>query len=209
MPPTRLTSAQADDAVTVLCDAFYDYPVMRYVLGATGHDYDARLRTLIGMFVGARYAKDEPVLAEWDGGTVVAAAIVTLPGERPAPEAFLARREAAWRELGDAARERYAAFGAACGRFAVEAPHHHLNMIGVRRSHAGRGLARPLLEAVHAMAEEDTGSAGVSLSTENPRNLLLYEHFGYERLGHARVSDDLETWVFFRPADGRTRERTD
>lgn len=200
--PVRLTPANTDDAVTVLCDAFHDYPVMRYVLG-THADYDARLRTLVGMFVGARYAKEEPVLAVRDGGAVVAVAIVTLPGDRPAPEAFLVHREAVWRELGAAARERYEAFGAACGRFAFEAPHHHLNMIGVRRSHAGRGLARPLLEAVHTLAQEDPGSAGVSLSTENPRNLLLYEHFGYERLGHARVSDDLETWVFFRPADGR------
>jgi GNAT superfamily N-acetyltransferase len=199
MPPVRLTPAHADDAVTVLCDAFRDYPVMRYVLGAQA-DYDARLRTLVGLFVSARFFREEPVLAVHDGAAVAAVAIVTLPGDRPAPEAYLARRETVWSELGAAARERYEAFGAACDRFAVQAPHHHLNMIGVRRSHAGRGLARPLLEAVHAMAEEDTGSAGVSLSTENPRNLLLYEHFGYERLGHARVSDDLETWVFFRPA---------
>jgi hypothetical protein len=43
-------SAQIEHAVTVLCDAFHDYPVMRYVLGPLV-DYDYRLRTLIGFFV--------------------------------------------------------------------------------------------------------------------------------------------------------------
>jgi hypothetical protein len=56
---TRLSSAQTDDAVTVLCDAFQDYPVMRYVLGPTG-DYDRRLRTLVGFCVSARVYRDEP-----------------------------------------------------------------------------------------------------------------------------------------------------
>jgi GNAT superfamily N-acetyltransferase len=65
-------------------------------------------------------------------------------------------------------RARYEAFGAATQSYAVAAPHHHLNMIGVRRSHAGRGLARLLLYHVHALAEADAGSAGVTLSTATP-----------------------------------------
>jgi hypothetical protein len=35
-------------------------------------------------------------------------------------------------------------------------------MIGVRRSHVGRGLGRKLLEAVHQMSDADDGSTGVS-----------------------------------------------
>jgi GNAT superfamily N-acetyltransferase len=133
-------------------------------------------------------------------GILAAVALVTLPGERDAPEALLLRRDALWRELGAAERQRYEAFGEAAGRFTVEAPHHHLNMIGVRRSHAGRGLARQLLGAVHGLSEADPSSSGVTLSTEDPRNLSLYPRFGYQLLGHAAVADELETWAFFRPA---------
>jgi len=41
-----MTSALADDVLSPLCEAFADYPVMRYVLGPDG-DYRERLRTLV------------------------------------------------------------------------------------------------------------------------------------------------------------------
>jgi GNAT superfamily N-acetyltransferase len=197
---TRLSSAQTEDAVTVLCDAFRDYPVMRYVLGPSG-DYDRRLRTLIGFFVSARVYRDEPVLGVHDrDGSLSAVAILSLPGERAAPEALATRREEVWAELGAAERERYEAYGAACAPFIVASPHYHLNMIGVRRSHAGRGLARKLLESVHRLSDADGRSSGVSLTTETEQNLPLYEYFGYRRIGHAVIGDRLETWGFFREA---------
>ncbi len=66
----------------------------------------------------------------------------------------------------------------------------------------GQGLARPLLEAAAAQSDDDPGSSGVSLTTELPRNLTLYQYFGYEIVGHARISSDLETWGLFRPRAG-------
>jgi GNAT superfamily N-acetyltransferase len=196
----RLASSQVSDAVTVLCDSFRDYPVMRYVLGSKG-GYERRLRTLIGFFVSARVYRDEPLLGiRAPDGTLTAAAVVTLPGDRPSPEALAIRREEVWAELGSAERERYEEFGTAWTRFTVASPNHHLNMIGVRRSHVGKGLARTLLEAVHQMADADVGSCGVTLTTETRQNVPLYEHFGYRVLGHARLGEGLETWGFFRRA---------
>jgi GNAT superfamily N-acetyltransferase len=198
MTVAALSAAQADAAVTVLCEAFHDYPVMRHVLGP-GRDYDRRLRTLIAFFVSARVLRAEPVLGIADNtGAMTAVALVTLPGERASPEQLAVRREAVWEELGAAERARYDAFGIASHRFTIDTPHYHLNMIGVRRSHAGRGLARQLLDAVHNLSQTDSFSCGATLSTESPRNLALYEHFGYRLLGHARVADDLQTWGFFR-----------
>lgn len=197
---TRLSSAQAEDAVAVLCDAFQDYPVMRYVLGSRD-GYDRRLHTLIGFFVSARVYRDEPVLGIRDrDGTLSGAAVVSLPNHGDAPEAQVVRREQVWAELGGAERARYEAYGAACAQFTVDRPNYHLNMIGVRRSHAGGGLARKLLEAVHQISDSDDRSCGVTLSTETRQNLPFYEHFGYQHLGHAQVGKGLETWAFFRPA---------
>jgi hypothetical protein len=85
---TQLPLEDIHQAVTVLCDAFRDYPVMRYVLG-TADDYERRLHTLIGFFVSARVFREEPVLGIYDrDGTLAATALVTLPGERPVPEAL-------------------------------------------------------------------------------------------------------------------------
>jgi len=170
------------------------------VLGAAP-DYDRRLRTLIGFFVTARILREDLILGlADDDGHLAAVALVTLPAERDPPEALAIRREAVWKELGSDERMRYEAFGAAAQGFEVETPHHHLNMIGVRPSLAGRGHASPLLHHVHALAEQDPGSCGVSLSTESERNVKLYEHFGYHQLGYARVAAELEMWAMFRPS---------
>lgn len=41
---------------------------------------------------------------------------------------------------------------------------------------------------------------GVSLHTENPGNVALYEHFGYEVTGRGRVAPELEAWILFGPS---------
>lgn len=200
MPVQILPSDRTDEAVAVLAEAFFDYPVMRFVLGQDG-DYLRRLHTLIGFFVAARVLREELVLAVTEKEHRLAAvALVSLPGPRPAPDELLRRREEVWRELGSAERARYEAFGQAGHRFDLEPPHHHLNMIGVRPARAGTGLARALLDHVHALADQDAGSCGVTLSTEAPHNVPLYQRFGYQRRGHARIAPELETWSFFRPA---------
>jgi GNAT superfamily N-acetyltransferase len=202
-PVSRLSEAQVSHAVDVLCDAFHDYPVMRYVIGPAGDDYDRRLHTLIIFFVMARVWRDEPILGISNGSALVATAILTRPGKQQPPAELAQLRKTVWRELGDAARSRYEAFGEATRKFDISQPHYHLNMIGVRRSHHGKGLSRQLLDAVHAMSRNDPVSHGVTLTTEDFRNVSIYEHFGYEGVGHVRIDAKLETWGFFRPNDDR------
>jgi len=198
MTVAQLSTAEAEEIVTVFCDAFHDYPVMRHVLGPAPR-YDARLRTLIGLFVNGRVFRNEPLLGlRDDAGRLAGAATMTLPESPDPPATLIAHRDAVWSELGQEARARYEAFTAATQRFAIGARHHHLNMIGVCRSRQGEGLARALLAAVHALTDSDPASTGTSLSTEHPPNIPLYQHFGYRVVGHAEVDRDLETWVLFR-----------
>jgi ribosomal protein S18 acetylase RimI-like enzyme len=72
-------------------------------------------------------------------------------------------------------------------------------MIGVSPAARGTGIARRLLDHVHAISRDDTGSAGVTLTTESAPNVGLYEHFGYQVIGHAQVEPGLETWGMYRP----------
>ena len=201
----RLAPDIQDEVVEVLADAFAEYPVMRFTVGADG-DVAARERRLVRLFVTRRVRRGGPMLGvRGRDGSLVAAAVLTLPAE-PEPPADVTQIAAdAWRDLGDAARLRYDAYAAAASFFAALPPHHHLNMIGVRHAHAGTGLGRVLLDAVRTMAAEDSASAGVSLTTENPRNVELYRHVGFEVIGHRVVGEyqrdghtaTLETWGMF------------
>ncbi len=194
----RLSPKDVPPVVDVLADAFHDYPVMRFVLGERTDAYDARLHRLIEFFVMARALRDEPMLGVYSGATLAAAAVVSFPDRQENPPELGRLREAVWRELGPTARARYEACGAVWQTLSVSAPHIHLNMIGVHSSARGLGLGGRLLETVHHLSRETPGSEGVSLTTEDPANVPLYERAGYEIVGHARVAPDLETWSFFR-----------
>jgi len=95
----------ADEVVRVLCEAFADYPVMRYILGQQGA-YPERLRTLIGFFHGARVLRDDAILGISDGNELVAVALCSLPDRVEPPELDLLR-DRTWAALGANARARY------------------------------------------------------------------------------------------------------
>jgi GNAT superfamily N-acetyltransferase len=195
-----LASADVDEIVDAFSDAFHDYPVMRFVLlpDGDGH-YDIRLRRLVELFVSGRAHRNDPMFGLRDpSGTLIGAATMTRPTSAEPPASFLALRDSIWSELGPGARARYEAFSSATQQFTIPSPHHHLNMIGVRRAFQGRGLARVLLAGAHDLARSDPDSSGVTLTTELPANVRLYEHFGYRVYGHARVGLGLETWTLYR-----------
>lgn len=195
----RLGEEHVPEVIRVLCDAFYDYPVMRYVLGGHPDDYEGRLSTLIHFFVMARVLRNEELLGTMDGADLAATALVSYPGRGGPPAELLALRNEVWDELGSDSWSRYEAFGRACAPFEVEGPNIHLNMIGVSRASQGSGLGRKLMDHVHLMSHEDASSQGVTLTTEDPANVPLYEHFGYRLVGHVILSPTMGTWGFFRP----------
>jgi GNAT superfamily N-acetyltransferase len=189
--------ATAGDVVRVLCAAFVDYPVMRYVLGDR-HAYPERLRTLIGFFHGARVLRDDAILGISNGHELCAAALCSLP-DRVAPPELDLLRDRTWAALGTDARARYDDCVRAWESTGVDEPNIHVNMLAVLPDRQGRGLARALLERVHAMSRERADSRGVTLSTESERNVALYRHMGYRVVGQATIAPGLETWDFFRP----------
>jgi GNAT superfamily N-acetyltransferase len=197
-PPALLDGrATAEDAVRVLCEAFFDYPVMRYVLG-DGGAYAERLRTLIGFFHGARVLREDAIIGISDGDELVAVALCSLP-DRVAPAELDSLRDRTWAALGADARARYDDCVRAWESTGVDEPNIHVNMLAVVPNRQGRGLARALLERVHAMSRERADSRGVTLSTESERNVALYRHMGYRVVGQATIAPGLETWDFFRP----------
>ncbi len=199
MTLTTLQPDRLEEATAVLCEAFHDYPVMRYVLGWPSGEYDARLEQWVGFFTAARFLNSDVVLGVANAdGTLGAVANIT----RPAPEAspnLAVRREALWRELGGAARARYEELGRLWQPLGISEPNYHLNMIGVGRRLRGQGAARVLLDALHGMSAAEPRSCGVTLTTDDPANVTLYQHFGYRLTGEVEVPGAFRTWGFFRP----------
>jgi len=202
MSVRRLDPADAPRVVDVLCDAFRAYPVMRYVLGEGEAGEGRRLHRLVTLFVMARAMRGEPLLGVEEGGRLVAAATMSRPGHGEAPAEWLALRDEVWAELGADARARYDTAVAAWQTLVFPEPHLHVNMIGVGPAHRGRGLARLLLEHGHGISRATDGSTGVSLTTEDPRNVDFYRHMGYEVVGQVRIAPELETWGLFVTLDG-------
>lgn len=189
-----LAASDADEVVSVLADAFTDYPVMRWVYGQGGERHHERL---VRMFVMARVLRGEPLLGVREGGELIGAAIVSFPGA-PAPAEFMALREETWRVIGADAERRYAAYGDATATFVFPPGATHLNMIGARRMRQRRGLGRAILDAVQDLARAREGSPGVELTTEVPANVAYYRSRGFALVGHTIVAPGLESWGFFR-----------
>jgi ribosomal protein S18 acetylase RimI-like enzyme len=196
--PFQVTPDRHDEVTRVMCDAFHDYPVMRYVIGRDHDSYEVCLQTLVGYFVQARFLHGDPVLAVEASGVMTAAATLTAPGDRDDPPTLAALRDSVWKQLGEPARLRYVSLCDIWGRFWLRKPHYHVNMIGVLPAYQGRGLARILLDHVHALSKRHPQSLGVSLTTEVLQNVRLYEHLGYRIMDHEDVGPDFETWGLFR-----------
>ena len=198
---SRISSQNSNRVANVLCAAFFDYPVMRYVLGAGEPDYGHRLQRLVNLFVAARVLRDEPMYGVQAGSELIGAMTTSVPDGREDPQ-FAVLREAVWRELGAEARARYDRCTAAWGEIGGTMPQVHVNMIGVLAPHRGTGLARRLLHEAHELARVSGDLEGVTLTTEDPRNVAFYQHLGYQVVGHASISPELETRSFFRPNRG-------
>ena len=195
----RLGADDVAGVAGVLCEAFFDYPVMRFVLGADAGDYRQRLETLVRYFVTARVLRGEVLLGIGQPDRFEGAALVSRPQGPPSPPELSELRERLWADLGAPARARHDSFAAACAPFELETPHIRLNMIGVRHASKGQGIGRRLIEHVHLMSREDSASEGVTLTTADEANVALYQHFGYEIVGHASVVWGLRSWGLFRP----------
>jgi len=75
-----ISSEKVDQVLETLSEAFYHYPVLRYVIGGNVADFDEQFRRLVRMFVMARVLSDEPLLGIGEDTYMYAAAAVSLPG---------------------------------------------------------------------------------------------------------------------------------
>lgn len=197
MSALKLSRDEKAEVVAVLSAAFNDYPVMRFVLRTTGDEYEKQLNALVGFFCEVRLLRQWPVLGIRKDGSLVAAALVNEPVREPLtlPEEQLKELRSI---IGNAAYQRLESYEEKSSGGEPAEPHHFLGMIGVLPDHRGKGYAADLLRVVKEMSVADPASAGVCLSTEDSRNVSLYQRFGYRILAEVDV-DGLHSWCMFLP----------
>jgi len=193
-----------DDTRRVLVAAFASDPTIRYVCDAESDGFERRLHALYASLVRLQCDSGEPRLGVVDGGSLVAVCHLLRPAARMPlwADATHALRLAWW--LGPGALMRGARFVRAAARCHPATPHYYVVSIGVDPARQGHGHGGVLLRAIHARSEADPTSAGVALDTQNPRNVTLYERFGYRVTGEEDIGP-LHSWCMFRSnARGRT-----
>ncbi|MEQ9264443.1 MAG: GNAT family N-acetyltransferase, partial [Balneolaceae bacterium] len=161
--------------------------------------YESKYRKLIHFFVQNRFLKNEYVIGIGAPGRMQGVTLISIPYKSYTSSELDALKVKVWDELGDEAKSRYELFGSTCSQFDVDTPQLHLNMIGVRKECQSKGIGKLLLNHAHQLTFEDEEATGISLSTEVPQNVSLYEYFGYEITGSADVGGAFTTWNFFRP----------
>lgn len=202
-PVEPLGDADRAAADRVLADAFAQYPVMRWVLGADAATPD-RVHALVALFTAGRWLRAHPVWGVRAPDRALAGVVtLTPPGDHPTPAAFSEHAERAWASLGADARARYDALREVWGALSPHGPRWHVNMLGVASAFRGGGYGACLLRDVLARAERDPYALGVDLTTEDARNVPFYVAHGFEVTAHGRIDDALETWILVRHHAGR------
>lgn len=195
----ELGPEQRPEAADLLTRALASYPTMRWICDADRRGFEERLRAIYRVSLAMQHREGQPSLGLLDGGRLVAVAVVHDPGRRLTARSALAGLVGSVLSPARSTLARGHRYETAIARERPRDPHHFLSVIGVEPERQRQGHGRVLMDALHARAARDPGSAGVCLDTCDPRNRRYYESFGYGL--HARcTTGPLEQWILFRRA---------
>lgn len=179
-PPVEIRTATPDEmphAVAAIIAAFLVDPAARFAWPAA-RDYLKAMPSAVHEFAGACFEHGTAYLSADLCGT----ALWLPPGVQANGEALekVFRATAKPEHLGDL----LATFEKMDQSHPKEA-HWYLPMIGVDPKAQGQGIGAQLMR--HALVRCDQDRVPAYLETANPRNIPLYERFGFEVMQHFQV----------------------
>lgn len=182
----------------LLTEAFAADPAYAYFLDGCSpslmEDYRARL---IRFIVAYHCQSGLPVWGATLNGKLVACALVEAPG--PGWRRALAL---VWQLPGLIGRvplssvQRMNQYARISRQGLPKRIRHYLIKIGVSASHQGQGLGKALITDILGHYQQSEGMMG--LDTENPDNVPLYQHLGFE-LHDQLTLDSLSIYRMYRP----------
>lgn len=189
-------SAELDAIAEMFATAFETDPGMRYIAGGEG----ATLHKNLFVYFQATlpiYANPLWMLREngrYVGGAVVSKSNVKMDWTLGVRAMWQVFRKA---EFG--IMNRAMNYGKRLEPFQPTDVHLTLEYLAVHPDAQGRGYGRQLLDHVAKIAQETPEVSGIWLDSPNPKNVTMYEHFGYEATNDVTISGDVGTTVMFRP----------
>jgi ribosomal protein S18 acetylase RimI-like enzyme len=174
----RLRVEDAAEAGALLGRAFCDNPGYLAILShLTASERSVAVARAKRGFAEAavRYQEAEGV---WDGGRMVAASLVSAPGQYPVGLRVFAWHARGCVPSGPRALRKFLMMDRYMSRRHPRERHYYLFVLGVEPAMQGRGLGRALLNALNARADR----AGVAcyLETDRESAMRLYKSVGYE-----------------------------
>jgi ribosomal protein S18 acetylase RimI-like enzyme len=184
------------DAAAVLGRAFRDDPMVVAILANVSPEIRMkRLRVMFAADLKTCTRMGLPLQVR-ENDSIDCAAIVYPPGVYPLPT---------FSQLGILLKSvvRNGVYGlnrwlTVLGRFEKRHPkdtHYYLEFIGVDPTQQGKGLGTSLLDDLSSRADQE--NVGCYLETSNPRNVLLYQRFGYDTVAEEEIIG-VNTWFMWR-----------
>jgi ribosomal protein S18 acetylase RimI-like enzyme len=176
-----LDGEELQAAAFLAARAMSDNPLQ---IAAIGQDQERRVRILHRGFARLLRLDGRPTVGAWDGDRLVGVAAWAEPGHcQPSPRERL-RLVPAFLLTGRAA-PRLVRWVSAWAKRDPDRPHSHLGPVAVDPDLQGRGIGGMLLaEYCHRV---DQAAMLSYLETDKPKNVRLYERFGYHVTAEAVV----------------------
>ena len=188
----RLAESQIEAAAETLTQAFFSYPVFTYVFPDEA-ERSVQLPLVKRSIVQYGLANGE-VYTTSAGVEGVAAWMPPDHGDGPWPQAAISQD----------ALNRLAHFGKEIWEIRkrhVPFTHWFLMMIGVAPDFQGQGLASKLLSPLLARIDEE--AMPCYLDTELPKNVEMYQHFGFRVVEDTIIpGTGIRSWGMLREASG-------
>ncbi|MDO5759207.1 MAG: GNAT family N-acetyltransferase, partial [Rhodobacterales bacterium] len=174
-------------SIDILTEAFRDDPVMVYFSSRSGVGKDDfLLGNIIRVLVKSHMARGEPLCGYYHQGRLIGCALVDtrMSAWRTTLGALRCWRN--WFALPFATIRKLAAYRAISGAGVPSGVTHFLVMIAIAPAARGMGHGGEFLRALEAASPTESYWA---LDTENPANVPLYEHLGYDLYDEAQLDD--------------------
>ena len=166
-------------ATSVITLAFASDPVARWTY-PDPDQYLEHFPAFVRAFAGRSFTQGTAYLSPDGGG----AALWLGPRIEPNEDELLGL---IWSSTSDQVQKDLFPMLQQMEAFHPSEPHWYLPMIGVEPSRQGSGVGSALLQ--HTLATCDVDGLPAYLESTNPRNISLYERFGFEQIGVIRAGD--------------------
>ncbi|MGD9630572.1 MAG: GNAT family N-acetyltransferase [Pyrinomonadaceae bacterium] len=182
--------ANAAAAIGVITLAFSTDPIARWVY-PDPHEYLTHFPEFIRAFAGKAFERSTAYLSPRAKG----AALWLGPGVEPDEDPLIGLF---WSTTSDEVQKDLFPMFEKMGEFHPKEPHWYLPMIGVEPGHQGMGIGASLMQ--HALSTCDSDRLPAYLESSNPKNIPLYERFGFETIGIIQEGNAPPMYPMYRRA---------